>query len=110
MRKQSKTIQSLEMSPGMGQAFRQGSVLVSLLTVLLWWAAPVISLRKGIMYAYNNKKGLKSQKQMECKFKINPSPLQSVQVGDSPLNYVFFTMYNSLVAGHKASHLYPKID
>ena len=110
MRKQSKTIQSLEMSPRMGQAFRQGNVLVSLLTVLLWWAAQVISLRKGIMYAYNNKKGLKSQKQMECKFKINPSPLLSVQVGDSPLNYVFFTMYNSLVAGHKASHLYPKID
>ena len=110
MRKQSKTIQYLQKSPRMRQAFRQGNVLVSLLTVLHRWAAQVISLRQAIMYVYNNKKALKSQKQMQCKFKMNPSPLQSVQVGDSPLNYVFFTVYNSLVAGHKASDLYPKID
>ena len=52
------------------------------------------------MDVYNNKNGLKSQKQIQCKFKINPSPLYSVQVGDSPLKYVYFTMYKSLVAGH----------
>ena len=74
VRKRSKIIQSLQMSPRMGQAFKQGDVLVSLLTVLHWWAAQVISLRQGIMHVYNNKKGLKSQKQMQCKFQINPSP------------------------------------
>ena len=62
------------------------------------------------MYVYNNKKELKSQKQVQCKFKVNPSLLHSVQVGDSPLNYVFFLMYDSLVEGQEASDLYPKID
>ena len=28
------------------------------------------------MYVYNNKKGLKSQKQIQCKRKLNPSWLQ----------------------------------
>ena len=58
----------------------------------------------------NNKKELKSQKQVQCKFKVNPSLLHSVQVGDSPLNYVFFLMYDSLVEGQEASDLYPKTD
>ena len=70
------------------------------LTVLHRWVAQVISLRQTIMNVYNNKKGIKSQKQIQCKFKINPSPLYSVQVGDSPLKYVFVTMYKSLGAGH----------
>ena len=39
-----------------------------------------------------------------------PDKGHSVQVGDSPLNYVFFIMYNSLVAGQEASDLYPKTD
>ena len=69
-------------------------------TVLHRWVAQVISLRQAIMNVYNNKKGIKSQKQIQCKFKTNPSTLHSVQVGASPLKYVFFTMYKSLVAGH----------
>ena len=37
------------------------------------------------MYIYNNKKGLKSQKQIQCKFKMNPSPsplVLSCHLGD----------------------------
>ena len=40
----------------------------------------LVSLRQVIMYAYNNKSWkirVKSQKQIQCKFKINPSQLQS---------------------------------
>ena len=33
----------------------------------------------------------------------------SMQVGDSPLHYVFSSTRNSLVAGHEASDLHPKI-
>ena len=36
-----------------------------------------MSLKQAIMYVYNNKKGLKSKKQIQCKFKFNPSWLQS---------------------------------
>ena len=39
-----------------------------------------------------------------------PDKGPSVQVSDSPLNYVFFLMYDSLVEGQEASDLYPKID
>ena len=35
-----------------------------------------VGVKQAIMYAYNNKNGLKSQKQIQCKFKINLSQLQ----------------------------------
>ena len=78
MRKQSKkTIKSLQMSPRMA-SLRQAKVLVfHFLTFLHWWASQVISLRQAIMYIYN-KKGLKSLKQIQCKFKINSCWLHSV--------------------------------
>ena len=87
VRKQSKNCSILANVPRMAS-----------FTVLHRWVAQVISLRQAIMNVYNNKKGIKSQ--IQCKFKTNPSTLHSVQVGDSPLKYVFFTMYKSLVAGH----------
>ena len=42
------------------------------LIVLYRWEAQIISLKQAIMYVYNNQKGIKSQKQNQCKFKINP--------------------------------------
>ena len=39
-----------------------------------------------------------------------PDKGPSVQVSDSPLNYVFSRMCNPLIAGHKAPDLYPKIN
>ena len=39
-----------------------------------------------------------------------PDKGPSVQVSDSPLNYVFSRICNPPIAGHEAPDLYPKID
>ena len=39
-----------------------------------------------------------------------PDKSPSIQFGDSPLNYVFSSMYNPLVVGRGASDLHPKTD
>ena len=39
-----------------------------------------------------------------------PDKGPSVQVGESPLHYVFSRRYNPLVVGHRASDLPPKTD
>ena len=79
-RKQSKkTFNSahLQMSPRMASP-RQGNVFVLLPYSQSFTdgQGQVISLRQAIMDVYNNKNGLKSQKQIQCKFKINSSRLQ----------------------------------
>ena len=53
------------------QASGRGICYFHFLVVLYRREAEVISLRQAIMYVYNNKKGLKSQKQIQCKRKIN---------------------------------------
>ena len=53
------------------------------------WGHKESDMTERLNWTDNNKKEIKSQKQVQCKFKVNPSPLHSVQVGDSPLNYVF---------------------
>ena len=66
----------LQMSPRITSP-RQGNVLVLLpysQSFTDGWGQ-VISLRQAIMDVYNNKNGLKSQKQIQCKFKINSSQL-----------------------------------
>ena len=69
-----KAIQSLQMSP------RMASLRQDFLTLPPRWAAQVTSPRQVIMGAYSNKTvagwRLKSQKQLQHKFKINPSRLQ----------------------------------
>ena len=67
----------LQMSPRMASP-RQGNVFVLLPYSQSFTdgQGQVISLRQAIMDVYNNKNGLKSQKQIQCKFKINSSRLQ----------------------------------
>ena len=66
-----KTIQSLQMSPRMA-SLRQGDVLV-----LLPCSLSQVGGSGRPLCMFNNKKGLKSQKQFQHKFKINLSQLQN---------------------------------
>ena len=79
MRKLTKqTMWSLQMSPRV-RRLRQENVLVSLPYIIYRRATQVIFLSQLIMPSYANKScrwGLKSQKQVQHKFRINPFCLQ----------------------------------
>ena len=76
--------------PSPSPASGRGMCQYPFLTVLHRWAAQLISLRQAIMSVSNDKKGLKLQKQIQFKFKINPSLYRITS--ESPMNQKSFTI------------------
>lgn len=89
--------------PKSGKPQAGGRVSFHFLRGVLRCRLRVMSLKQAIMYVYNNKKGLKSEKQIQCKFKFNPSWLQRGR-----MYFCSVEPFSTSQSGHMSFHSWDK--